>query len=110
RSASSLPQGSQLVVAHGQLALLLDKLLLGRLPQFAMRLDILGQFIALLAKTVEFRGNRGDLPVEVGNAAAAAVAGGRRGRDLAFQAADLVAQHANGPRLFELGRAMLLVL
>ena len=86
------------------------KLLLGRLAQLVVRLDVLGQFVAPAAKTVELRGNRGDLPVEVRDAAAAPVAGGRGARDLVFQAADLVAQHADGPHLFELGRAMLLVL
>ena len=76
-AAPPLPQGRQFVVANGQLALVLGKLLLGRLPQFVVRLDVLGQFVALAAKTVEFRGHRGDLPVEVRDAAAAAVAGGR---------------------------------
>ena len=106
-AAPPLPQGGQFIVADGQLPLVAGQFLLGYLPQAVVRLHVLGQLVVAQAKTVKLRGHRRDLAVEVRDAAAAAVAGGRAGGDLAFQPADLVAQDAQGPHLFELRRAVL---
>ncbi len=108
--AVALLQAAQFALPRGEFPLQVGKLLLGRCEEPFARVGAAGEFLALLAQGVQFGGQARQLPVQLGDAVAAALPD-RLGRGrLAFQHAGLAGQAGGQPHLLQAGRPPLLVL